>query len=365
MWNLSELRSYLPLLRRHRQALHRIPEPSYREHETSDYVEGALSRLGLTVNRVGTGLWADLPGEGEALLFRADMDALPLSEQTGAACASVHPGLMHACGHDAHMAIVLTFAAFCRDHPKALTHPVRLLFQPGEEAEGGAVSMIGAGALKGVSKVYALHVDPRRPAGRIGLRAGSVMAGAMEFDLCFSGRSAHCAEREAGQDALAAALALLGEFPDLEQKFEGLLHCGKLTGGQARNIVADAAVAECTYRFFQPELQPALLEALKEGAAACTARGVKAEVRVRAVYPPVINDAAEIGRARRLIEAAEDADPWLTAEDFAFYLQKRPGFLAFLGVDEGQNGRLHTPTLYFDEAPLLGGLRLFVQLATA
>ena len=363
MWNLSDLEDYLPLLRKHRRALHRIPEPAYGEVKTSAYVEGELKALGLPVTRAGTGLWADLPGEGEALLFRADMDALPIREETGAGCASVHLGIMHACGHDAHMANLLTFAAFCCDHREVLTRPVRFLFQPGEEAEGGAQRMIGAGALEGVGEVYALHVDPQRKAGHAGLRAGPVMAGAMEFDLVFSGRAAHCAEREVGRDALAAALWLIGRFPELEQTFPGVLHCGKLTAGEARNVVASSALAECTYRFFDPEHREALLRELQV-LAADAGPDIRAEVRVRVVYPPVINDAGAVERAEKLLRLPERMDPLFTAEDFAFYLRERPGCLIWLGVAEGEPGRLHTPTLFFDERPLLDGLLFFVKLAT-
>ena len=142
-----------------------------------------------------------------------------------------------------------------------------------------------------------------------------------------------------------------------------VLHCGKLTAGEARNVVASSALAECTYRFFDPEHREALLREL-QALAADAGPEIRTEVRVRVVYPPVINDAGAVERAEKLLRLPEIMDPLFTAEDFAFYLRERPGCLIWLGVAEGEPGRLHTPTLFFDERPLLDGLLFFVKLAT-
>lgn len=351
-----------------REELHACPEIAYRETRTQEILSRELISMGYRPRKIGTGLTADLLRKGERLLaFRADMDALPIEERTGVSFSSRNPGMMHACGHDAHMAMLLTFAKLCAEHPECLTASVRLIFQPAEEAEGGALTMIEGGVLDGVSEIYALHVDPAGEAGTLRTAAGPIMAGAVEFDLDIAGKSAHCAERDSGCDALAAGCRILSAFPSLEKESGAgsiLLHAGQAASGVARNVVADGFHAECTMRYYERQqrdrLWSLLQTALRDAAAAY---GVQPQLTVKTEYIPVVNHPVCTQRMAACANCLP-LQPLLTAEDFAFYLERIPGCLGWLGVHEGgTRHRLHTGELMFGPQPLLEGVRIFWRLA--
>lgn len=358
----------LSYLKSIREELHACPELAYRESVTQSVVMRELSAMGYSCRTVGTGVIAELLFKGLPLLaFRADMDALPIEERTGVPFASKNPGVMHACGHDAHMAMLLTFARRCIEHPQQLRHSVRLIFQPAEEAEGGAISMIEGGALEGVREIYALHVDPSGEAGRLYTAPGPLMAGAVEFNLDIAGRGAHCAERESGCDALAAGTSILSGFPALEGAAgQGrlLLHAGAMRSGTARNVVADAFHAECTLRYYDRSLRDRLWKLLSESCRRAEADfGVTSALNIQTEYIPVVNH-SEAAAKMAACSACVPMDPVLTAEDFAFYLERVPGCLGWLGVHEGgERRRLHTGELMFGPEPLIEGVRIFWRLA--
>lgn len=357
----------LAYLKSVREELHACPELAYGEHETQAIVLRELSAMGYSCRTVGTGVIAELTVDGlPRMAFRADMDALPVEERTGVPFASKTPGVMHACGHDAHMAMLLTFARRCVEHSDRLAHSVRLIFQPAEEAEGGAISMIEGGALEGVKEIYALHVDPSGEAGKLYTAPGPLMAGAVEFNLDFTGRSAHCAERESGCDALAAGTAVLADFPSLERaagRGRLLLHAGAVRSGTARNVVADAFRAECTLRYYDRSPRDRLLALLEESCHRAEARFcVTSALKIRTEYIPVVNHPEAAAKMATCSECVP-MDPVLTAEDFAFYLERVPGCLGWLGVHEGgERKRLHTGELMFGSEPLLEGVRIFWRL---
>ncbi|MDO5378919.1 MAG: amidohydrolase, partial [Clostridia bacterium] len=209
------MRGYLPRLETHRRALHQIPELGYREQKTHDYIMRHLQALAPDDLRVfaQTGVRAVFrgSGEGRTVAFRADMDALPVDEATGCAFASRHAGCMHACGHDGHMANLLTFAEWVAEHRDALKDYVVLLFQPAEETVGGAKRMIDEGALDDphVDVVYGMHMMPDVPKGKIACCAGPIMAQTSEIDFVIHGRSAHGATPHLGVDAITAMAHLL------------------------------------------------------------------------------------------------------------------------------------------------------------
>lgn len=358
----------LDYLKSIRRELHACPELAYCERETQAIVVRELSAMGYSCRKVGTGVIAELIREGLPMIaFRADMDALPIEERTGAEFASKHPGVMHACGHDAHMAMLLTFARRCVGNPERLAHSVRLIFQPAEEAEGGAISMIEGGALDGVKEIYALHVDPSGEAGKLYTAPGPLMAGAVEFNLDFRGRSAHCAERESGCDALAAGASVVADFLELERavgRGRLLLHAGAMRAGTARNVVADAFHAECTMRYYDRAQRDRLWGLLAESCKRAEERfGVTSSLSIQVEYIPVVNHSDAVAR----MSASSDCvhmESVLTAEDFAFYLERVPGCLGWLGVHGGgERRRLHTGELMFGEEPLLEGVRIFWRIA--
>lgn len=350
-----------------RRALHRIPEVSEAEFKTSALIRAELERLKLRVKSVGTGLYTTIKGsEGRRTVgFRADIDALPIVEKSGVPFASDN-GCMHACGHDGHTTVLLCLAKLLTE--KQPIDNIRLIFQFGEEGAGGAERMIEGGALDGVDEIYAFHVCPELPIGRFASVAGALFAGTVEFDVTFSGKAVHCADREKGIDALHAAALFQIALPEIVQPIAGntLLHMGKLDAGAARNIVADRAVAMCTFRFFDAADRETGMMRLEHKLVEITnLTGADHTVTVNTVYEPLINSAYALERFRRITEV-EPIAPRYTAEDFSAYCLRVPGCMVWLGIgDEQFHAPLHADTFGFDERALLYGIEAFYRLATS
>ncbi|NLT16274.1 MAG: amidohydrolase [Clostridiales bacterium] len=366
------------LLRDLRRALHRIPEPAHAEHRTQRFILENLQGTGAdSVECVGTGVKAvyRAPRPSGTLCFRADMDALRVTEENEVPYASQSPGLMHACGHDGHMAVLLAFAALLRSHRDRMVNDIVLLFQPAEESVGGAKGMVEAGVLRDpdVDSVFGLHLMPHIPQGRIGLRPGALMAAASEFDITVTGRSAHAAMPHEGVDALLAAAHLVVQMQGIVSRdtdpFEAcVVSIGKVSGGEARNIVARKVVLQGTLRSYSKavflrtkERIAALMAGLEKG------MGVYADFRETMYYPPVVNDERLAKKAALLLgDMAFEPAPLMTAEDFAYYQREVPGLFLFLGCrneDKGHVHALHTPRFDFDEAALAAGLEAFWRIA--
>ncbi len=351
-----------------RRDLHRIPEISECETQTSAYIRAELERIGLRVKSVGTGLYTTVKGtasDRRTIGFRADIDALPIVEKSGEPFASTN-GCMHACGHDGHTTALLLLARLLTEHPPQ--HNIRLIFQFGEEGAGGAERMIEGGALDGVDEIYAYHVCPELEVGKFASAPGALFAGTVEFDVTFTGRASHCATREQGIDALHAAARLVRDLPEIVEPFRNnaLLHVGKLTAGSARNIVADKAVAECSFRFFdEADRENGMMRLERKLVEITNATGADHTVVVHSVYRPLINSAYALERFKRFADVEEIA-PRYTAEDFSAYCDKVPGCMVWLGIrDEKHTSPLHSDTFGFDEGALLYGIEAFYRLATS
>lgn len=374
--NELDVRGYLDLLREHRRALHRIPEIGEAEHQTQAYILTHLRPLAPDDLRVfaDTGVRAVFRGNGEGrvLAFRADMDALPICEETGCAYASEHSGVMHACGHDGHMANLLTFAQWLSDHRSELQDDVVLLFQPAEETVGGAKRMMDEGALENphVDAIYGMHMMPDVPKGKIATCAGPLMAQTCEMDFVIHGKSAHGATPHLGVDAIAAMGHLLTLFQttvarSVDPCREALLTIGRVRAGDQRNILADRAEMQGIARTFSNQvyagLEARILDDLRGLEAAF---GVRTEFIKRVFYPCVENDAAEFERVKAMLgEHFVPAKPRMIAEDFSYYQLSVPGVFVFCGcMDEQHTATLHASTFDFDEEALLPGLALFAGL---
>ncbi len=349
-----------------RRALHACPELSSVEYKTRELIERELLGLGLEPKRVSLGLTADIAGtEGKrTVALRADYDALPITEKTGLPFASAN-GCMHACGHDGHTAMLLGAAKVMTKCPPK--NNVRLIFQFGEEGDGGAAMMIAAGAIAGVDEIFAFHLCPELDFGRVGTNRGTLFAGVTEFNVTFRGRSAHCAVRSEGADALASAVGFAYAIDGARGGRENtIVHVGKMTGGFARNVVAADAELECTFRFFDENDRDPVLSALRELAQEKAAeRGCTAELKVKSIYPPLVNNAGSVEKLARLTPLCE-MPPRYTAEDFAFYLKEIPGCMAWLGVkDDKHFSPLHSDTFDFDESVMTLGTELFLKLANS
>lgn len=373
---VREAETYLGRLTMHRRALHRIPEPSCGENKTHAYLMDRLTALRPDAIEVmtGTGIRAVFSGRagGKTLAFRADMDALPVTENPGCPFASEHPGYMHACGHDGHMANLLTFAEWLAANRGDYAGRAVLLFEPAEETIGGAQRMIAEGALKNpdVDAVYGLHMMPDVPKGRIASCAGPIMAQTCEMDITLRGKSAHGATPHLGVDTVAAMAHLITLIQTtltrcVDPREQALVTIGRVRAGEQRNILAETAVLEGIARTFSNEVYEGLERRIRDDLRAVEAAfGVSAEFVRRVYYPCTCNDAAEFERVRNLLgDRFEQTQPRMIAEDFSYYQLEVPGVFAFCGcMDETHASPLHSASFGFDEASLVPGLALFIGL---
>ena len=357
-------KSVYPYAVKTRRILHSMPELSDEEYKTSEFLYGELTSMGYKPVRIHTGMFVDVKGsEGKkTVALRCDFDALPVCEKTGLPFAS-NNGCMHACGHDAHTAMCLSVAKVLAGSPPK--NNVRLIFQFGEEGAGGAARMIDGGAIDDIDMIFALHLSPDVLKGNFSTCAGAMFAGVIEFDAEFYGKSSHVAMLDEGSDALAAAVAFMGDAQSGAAKLGSKvrLHVGKVSAGSARNIVADYAKLECTLRFHDKKDGIDVLAAAEKALTAADAKfGTAGKINILTEYPPLINDAAAVEEFLRHADAAE-AKPAFTAEDFAMYLQRTRGCMAWLGVRDGAHTYpLHSDKFDFDESAMLSGIDVLLKL---
>lgn len=357
-------------MRNHRMALHQIPELGFQEQRTKDYLLQQLKGYSCRIHEVGqTGLLLYFEaGSPHTIAFRADMDALPITERTGLPFSSRHPGLMHACGHDGHMAIILGLAAYVNEHAASLTKNVVLIFQPSEESEGGARSIVESGLLQqyGVEAIFGLHLWPGCPEGEVFSRPNELMAMSSETDIAVKGKAVHVADSERGIDALQIACRYLKDVYDEEAMMDPdiyrLLKFGRIQSGTIRNVISDETRIEGTLRSYHPEVHARLKELLARLARKYDQEyGSEITIVYNDGYPPVINDAGLFKRMREIIPYLHVLErPVLQAEDFGVYTQHFPCMFFFLGV--GNTPALHEATFDFNMDVLDKGLNLFVDI---
>lgn len=359
-----------------RRALHRIPEIGYDLPKTRAYIQAAMSQLHPDETReVADGMiyvFRAPEGGKDAIAFRADMDALEIAENTGLEFASTHPGQMHACGHDGHMATLLALARAVHARRSSLRRDVVLVFQPAEESQGGARKMIEAGAFENlpVREIYGMHVMPQFPVGRIGIREGAEMAMVGCLDISIEGKSAHGALPHLGCDAVGAMAHFISNVQTLLKRridaFEPMIFSiGKVRAGDVRNIVADWAFMECTTRAYSDEVASQIFAVIDDCLKATDLMfGTKSQVLPSTHYPAVVNSPAETQKVIRLAgERYLPVEPMTIAEDFSEYQKVFPGAFFFTGIgDETHRSPLHSDTFNFDERALLPALELFTAL---
>lgn len=347
----------------HRRALHRIPELDNQLPETVQYVRSVLEPLGARIFSPITGSVCAFfdAGREETVAFRADLDALPISEATGLPHASMHPGIMHACGHDGHTAMALALAEYTSQHMKNLPRNVLFLFQPAEETTGGAEALCEAGVLERcrTRRIFGLHLWPGLDAGQVFSRPGPLMARSNEVTVTVAGRSVHLSRAAEGRDALTAGIAYLErayammEALPLDQP--RVLRFGKMVSGDVRNAVSGRTVLEGSLRTYREDTFRFCRQQLKDiGKALAAETGCAVDVHLSEGYPAVWNHealyaeiCAQLGDAApRLLKR-----PALAAEDFSFYQQYVPGVFFFLGT--GSTPELHAPEFDFDDEAVL------------
>ncbi len=352
-----------------RRALHRVPELDRDLPETMAYLRESLKNLHCRVFAPMEGAlcaWFDY-GRESAIAFRADADALPIREKSGAVYASAHEGKMHACGHDGHMAILLELARRL-SKKEDLAHNVLLVFQPAEETTGGARDLCDTGlfARYRVEAIFGLHLWPGLEAGVVASRKCELMARSCEVNVDIYGKSAHIAKAAEGVDALIAGAEFYRRAVEMEAKLPEnvfrLLKFGKFQSGTVRNALSAHTHMEGSLRAFQDEVFDSLAEGLD-----AIGREVEAEFGCRVAvhrndgYPAVMNPESLYDRVRACAEFRELDAPSMTAEDFSWYQRYIPGMFFFLGL--GDTPALHADNFDFDDSILRKGADFFEKLA--
>lgn len=365
-------------LRQMRRDLHKIPELGLKEYKTSAYIREKLEGFGITELEtwLETGVVAVIrgKGKGQAVAFRADMDALPVTEQTGCDFTSEHVGCMHACGHDGHVTVLLGFAKYLQEHKDELENDVVLIFQPAEEGPGGAQLLVDAGLFEKhpVRCIIGCHIFPQVPQGKVACRKGAMMARNGEVDVHIYGESAHGAQPQLGHDAvLAAGAVITGLHTILSRNVSpldsGVLTFGAIHGGEACNIIAKEVKLEGTMRAFSDEAYETMTKRVQEVASGIAAGyGCKGEAVFRHMYRVVDNDPKLVELLQEVAgDAYEETPPYMLAEDFSLYLQKVPGMFFFLGSGNEEKGyihSLHSAQFQFDEEILALGVETYAKL---
>ena len=352
-----------------RRALHRIPELDNCLPKTMEYLRRSLSGLRCTLSSPIEGslcAFFDF-GMPSAIAFRADCDALPIQENTGSDFASSHPGNMHACGHDGHMAILLELARRLNEK-KTLPHNVLLVFQPAEETTGGARFLCESGIFEAhnVTAIFGLHIWPFLEAGVIASRKNELMARSCEISIDIVGRSSHIAKPSEGLDALAAGATLYTRARELERSFPDeiyrILNLGFMTSGTVRNAISSHTKMKGSLRAFQDEIFLALRNGLLDiGRQVEAESGCRVDIHINEGYPALINPPALYDRVQKAAPFAPLDAPTMTAEDFSYYQHHLDAIFFFLGL--GNVPALHSDNFHFDETILLKGADFFEKLA--
>lgn len=374
----AEAQSIAPWIVETRRALHRIPEAGFAEFKTQALLCKKLDELGIPYNTERTWIIAEISGDhpGETVGLRADIDALPVVEPEGCAFRSEHEGWMHACGHDAHAAILMGAAKLLMQHRDALHGSVRLFFQPAEETDGGAKPMIEAGAMKGVSAVYGLHMQPQFNVGQIDTKAGTLNAATNEVNITVHGVSGHAARPNDAVDAIVCAAQLLTALQTTVSRSASplkptVLTFGQIEGGTARNVICDCVQMRGTLRTVDPELRALMIRRIREiSAGMAAAFGTQIDVQFSEGYDALINDPDETNRVLRLArELLGDEnvfvleDPSMGAEDFSYFAEEAPGAFYSLGCATRQPAAaLHHHDFYVDERCLPIGAAIHCAL---
>lgn len=371
-------------IRRH---LHEHPELSFNEFETHDYVKECLNKWGIPYKVIGeTGIVAHIQGNkrSEASAYtiglRADLDALPIKEETDLPFASVNEGVMHACGHDGHTTILLGAARLLFENRDHFSGTAVCIFQPGEEADGAAKEMIRLGVLEDpeIQGMVGLHLWPYLPFGTVGIRSGSMAATCDEFVIEVNGKGGHSARPHEGIDAIAVSAQIIQAVQHLVNKMTDpldpvVIHVGKIQGGSARNVISDHAVLEGSVRVLTTEKRKELADELTR-LAQDIAASYKANANVEYIYgnSPVINDpqltdlvgqAAAEQWGEEMVAILEK--PSLGADDFGEFSQIIPSCYFRLGIhkQEQETYSLHHPKFDFDDKLVSRGAAVFANIA--
>ena len=378
--------SLLPELVETRRHIHQHPELSYAEFGTAAFISRKLGAMGIEhrTGIAGTGIVGFIRGEvegrGLTVGLRADMDALPITEATGKEYQSRNEGVMHACGHDAHIAMLLGAASIIKSLRKEFAGTVLLVFQPGEEkAPGGARLMIETGIFRNYNPdiFIAQHILSDMQSGTVGFHAGPYLASCDEIYITVAGRGGHAAQPSQYTDQIYIASELVISLKDtIAEKSKGqaatILGIGKITGMGATNVIPEKVEIACTFRTFDEQWRKKAKEIIRKTAAdIARKRDVRIDVNIVEGYPVLVNNEALTNRAgelsRQLLgdERVKEVPVRMSSEDFSFFAEKYPSFLFRLGITpDGEKMRpAHTPFFDLDESSMEKGTATMAWLA--
>ena len=372
-----------------RRDLHAHPELCFQEERTADLIAGALTEWGIPVHRgLGRTGVVGIVKQGSstrAVGLRADIDALPMTEHNRFAHASVHPGRMHACGHDGHTAMLLAAARHLARH-RHFDGTVYLVFQPAEEGGGGAREMIKDGLFERfpMEAIFGAHNWPGMKVGQFALREGPVFASSNEFKITLHGKGAHGAMPHNGVDPVAVACQVVQALQTIVSRNvrpidTAVVSVTMIHAGEVTNVIPDSCVLEGTVRTFSTQVLDLVERRMKTIAeSVCTAFDARCEFSFHRNYPPTVNHAAETGFARQLLGEVVGADnvldfePTMGAEDFSYFLLEKPGCYFLIGNGDGSHREgghglgpcmLHNPSYDFNDDLIPLGATAWVRLA--
>ncbi|EOP52501.1 amidohydrolase [Bacillus cereus VDM053] len=370
--NLEQLTEMLISIRRN---LHEHPELSYEEFETTKTIKNWLDEKNITIinSSLETGVIAEISGNssGPIIAIRADIDALPIQEETNLPYASKIPGKMHACGHDFHTAAIIGAAYLLKEKESSLSGTVRFIFQPAEESSNGACKVIEAGHLHGVQAIFGMHNKPDLPVGTIGIKDGPLMAGVDRFEIEIHGVGTHAAVPDAGVDPIVASSQIVMALQtivsrNISSSHNAVVSVTNIHSGNTWNVIPEKATLEGTVRTFQAETRekiPALMERIIKGVS--DALGVKTEFRFYPGPPAVHNDKTLTNLSIQIAEQMNlnviSPTPSMAGEDFSFYQQEIPGSFVFMGTSGTHEW--HHPAFTVDEQALPISAEYFALLA--
>ncbi|MBI6545298.1 MAG: amidohydrolase [Cyanobacteria bacterium NC_groundwater_1444_Ag_S-0.65um_54_12] len=377
------IRAIAPELIAIRRALHEYPEAGFEEWRTAKLIADKLTNMGLAVQTgmAKTGVVAVITGArpGRTLLVRADMDALPIREATGVPYSSKHEGMMHACGHDGHVAILLGLAQVLLAKRDDFAGNVKLVFQPAEEGPGGAEPLIQAGVLNnpGVDAAVGFHLWNSLPVGQVGVRAGPVMAATDQLDIVIRGKGGHGAKPHLAVDAVLVAAHVIIALQSIVSRMvdpleSAVITIGTVNGGFRHNVIAPEVQLSGTVRAYSKVIGQQLpwqIKRIVQGV--CEALGASCEIHYSNTYPVTINDPsmAELVRhsANKILGPASviTAEPSMGGEDMSYYLAAVPGCYFFLGsanAERDLDRPHHSPEFDFDEVALPIGVQILQQI---
>jgi amidohydrolase len=361
----------------HRRALHKIPELGFNEYKTSAYIKKVLDELNVPYKESAkTGVIGFINKDQEkTIAFRSDMDALNIEELNDISFKSTIKENMHACGHDGHMSMLLTFAKFLKKHENKLNVNVVLIFQPAEEGPGGAEVLINEGLIETycISEIYGTHLYPNIDEGKIGLRKGPMMASVGEFKITIYGKSSHGAMPHLGIDTIAIAAQFISQVQriisrEIHPTTSGVVSIGKIDGGTRTNIIAEKVEMYGTIRAFDAKtnsfIQKRIVDILK---GLKTSYSIEFDTDFNDMYPVVNNDSEMVDD---FIKANGEDNVLeiplqMISEDFSYYQKKIPGLFVFLGVRNESKGfinGLHSSSFNFDEKNLLYGVQSYINV---